>query len=151
VTGDNGADRAAGGPSTEDDPPKAPWHNSTSAVLGASVAGIAAIAIVVTLVTVVARQFDDPEGTQINFVDPSFSSTATSDSATTTTATITSTSPPITSDINAPVISSTPSTTDSSESSPRTTRSRPGRDDDDDDTTSRRRPRLNETRTLYPR
>jgi hypothetical protein len=136
------------------EPDSVPWHYSTAKVAGASVAALAAIGLIVGGVTFVSRQVEQPPEAPMNFVDPSFSET--SDSATpTTTETITSTVPPVTSEIDAPsspesTSSSTDTTSSSSDSTTR--RSRPG-DDDDTETsrTSRSRPRLNETRTLYPR
>lgn len=41
-------------------PPDA-WHNQTSTLLGASIAGIAAIALIIWLITVIARQFSEPD------------------------------------------------------------------------------------------
>ena len=138
--------------------PPVPWHNRTSAVLGASVAAVAAIAIVVTSISYVSRQFSEPEQAPINYVEPAFSDTDTTQSSTstlTTTATVTSTSPPVTSDINPDL--TPPSTTDSSEPSssrdpafrpPRTREEEP--DDESTTRTTRKRPRTNVTRTLYP-
>lgn len=131
-----------------------PWHYRTPYVVGASVAGIALIAILIAVGTVVARQFNEPEQAPLNFVDPSFSATATGPSMTTTTATITSTSPPVTSDINPS------STTPSSSGTSGTDMSTPTRTawtqpytppgGSESPTTTRRGPRTNVTRTLYP-
>jgi hypothetical protein len=137
-----------------------PWYNRTPAVVGASVAGVAAIGILITAVTYVSGQFNEPVQAPLNFVEPSFSATATESSTPTTTATITSTSPPVTTDINGP--SSTPSSSDTSStntsstdtsstdtSTPRRT-ARTRESDDDEPSTTRRGPRTNVTRTLYP-
>jgi hypothetical protein len=139
----------------DDEESPTPWYNRTPNVIGASVAGLAVIGILIAAVTFVARQFDEPAQAPQNFVDPTFSATATQSSATpTTTATITSTSPPVTTDIDAPS-STTSSSTDTSSSSSgpststRITQSRPTHDESEPSTT-RRGPRTNVTRTLYP-
>jgi hypothetical protein len=124
----------------EEPAPSPPWHQSTPAVIAASVAGLAAIALVVAGVMFVTRQAGKPQDASLNYVDPTFSATATesAESPPTTTESITSTSPPVTTDINPP---STPPTTSSAVPSisepPSTSR-------------SRSRPRTNVTRTLYP-
>jgi len=139
------------------EPPPVPWHNRTSTVLGASLAAVTAIAIVVTSIGYVSRQFTEPEQAPVNYIGPAFSSTESSSSPSTTTATATviSTSPPVTSDINPDLTPS--STTDSSESStsrnpasrsPRTREAEP--DDESTTRTTRNRPRTNVTRTLNP-
>lgn len=140
---DDDADREA---------PPVPWHNRTSTVLGASVAGLAAIAILVTSISYVARQFTEPTQAPINYMEPAF--TTDSESSTpTTTGTITSTRPPITSDINPDL---TPPAAEPSETSGRNPNYRPPRTREDDPTdesetrTTRNRPRTNVTRTLYP-
>ena len=122
--------------------------------------GIAVIGILIAAVTFVSRQFNEPEQAPLDFVEPSFSATATGSSSTpTTTATITSTSPPVTTDIDPP-----PSTTlvlrhveqptsDSTSRSDASTSTRITRATDDDESTprtTRRGPRTNVTRTLYP-
>jgi hypothetical protein len=137
-----------------------PWHNRTPEVIGASLLGLAAIALIVFAVSFVARQFGEPEQAPLNFVDPSFSSRTTAAATTTTTQTITSTSPPITSDINNPADSSSSSTssstsntsgTSSSETSTSGSRTTAATDSDEPTTTrTTRRPRTNVTRTLYP-
>ncbi len=87
----------------EQSPSSAPWYNRTPAVIGASVAGLAVIGILIAAVTFVSRQSNEPEQAPLNFVEPSFSATTTGSSSTpTTTATITSTSPPVTTDIDGP-------------------------------------------------
>lgn len=133
--------------------PPVPWHNRTSTLLGASVAAVAAIAILIMSISYVARQFNDPQQAPLNYVEPAFSATTTSESSTsTTTGTITSTSPPVTSDINPDL--TPPSSTDPSSTTSRNPASRPPRtreDDPDDETsTTRNRPRTNVTRTFYP-
>src|SRR5258707_15387231 len=92
------------------DDDQSPWYNRTPAVIGASVAGLAVIGILIAAVTFVSRQFNEPDQAPLNFVEPSFSATAThSPSTPTTTATITSTSPPVTTDIDAPSSTTTSS------------------------------------------
>jgi hypothetical protein len=132
------------------------WHNQTSTLLGASVAALAAIAVLVGLISYVAGQFDEPEQAPLYYAPPSSSAAATRSgtSTTTTTGTITSTSPPVTSDINPDLTpsSTSPSTTGPSTRPPRTrepsTRSETA--DGDEPETTRSRPRTNVTRTLYP-
>jgi hypothetical protein len=145
------------GPDPDDDheeSPPTPWYNRTPNVIGASVAGLAVIGILIAAVTFVSGQFNEPEQAPLNFVDPTFSATTTQSSATpTTTATITSTSPPVTTDIDVPS-STTSSSSDTSSSgepstSTRITQSRPSHDGSEPSTT-RRGPRTNVTRTLYP-
>jgi len=132
-----------------------PWYNRTPAVVGASVAGVAAIGILITAVTYVSGQFNEPVQAPLNFVEPSFSATATESSTPTTTATITSTSPPVTTDIDTP--SSTTSSSDPSDTSGtdtstprRTARTHESDDEESTPRTTRRGPRTNVTRTLYP-
>jgi hypothetical protein len=153
---------AVTGRDTDDEGPAAPtpWYNRTGAVVGASVAGLAVIGILVAAGIFVTRQFSEPERAPLDFVEPSFSVTSAGSSTPTTTATITSTSPPVTTDIDAPTSSptsssdtsgsTTPSSESSSRSAPRTTSEQ---DDDGGSTTrtTRRGPRTNVTRTLYPR
>jgi hypothetical protein len=138
------------------DDEQTPWYNRTPAVIGASVAGLAVIGILIAAVTFVSSQFNDPEQPPLNFVDPSFSATATRSLSTpTTTATITSTSPPVTTDIDGP--SSTTSSSDtSSTDTTGTTRTAwtqpytPPSGEESEPSTTRRGPRTNVTRTLYP-
>lgn len=124
------------------------WHNQTSTLLAASVAGLAAIALVITLISYVARQFSEPEPAPLYYVPPATTASTTKSGLSTTTGTITSTSPPITSDINPG------STTETSPESSTTTRStrapRTRETDDEDGTTTRNRPRTNVTRTVSP-
>jgi hypothetical protein len=136
----------------DEESPPTPWYNRTPNVIGASVAGLAVIGILIAAVTFVGRQFDEPEQAPPNYVDPTFSATATQSSATpTTTATITSTSPPVTTDIDAPssTISSSSSSSSEPSTSTRITQSRPTHLGPEPSTT-RRGPRTNVTRTLYP-
>nr|WP_137144292.1 hypothetical protein [Mycolicibacterium sp. CR10] len=139
----------------EQEAPPVPWHNRTSTLLGASVAAVAAIAIVVASIGYVARQFSEPTQAPINYVEPAFSSSTGSGSATpTTTGTITSTSPPLTTDINPGLTPTSPS--DSSSTTSRNPNFRPPRtrepesDDGSTTRTTRNRPRTNVTRTLNP-
>jgi hypothetical protein len=134
----------------EQSPAPAPWYNRTPNVIGASAAGLAVIGILIAAVTFVSRQFNEPVQAPLNFVEPTFSATATGSSSTpTTTATITSTSPPVTTDIDAPTSTTSSSDTSSGETSTRVTQSRPSNDGSAPSTT-RRGPRTNVTRTLYP-
>ena len=135
------------------DEPSEPWHNSTRAVLGASAAGIALIGVLIAAVMFVSGQ-DEPSG-PVDFVDPSFSATASQTSTTTTAATITSTAPLSTTEINGPPTPSTTGSSDtrssdsSSTSAPVTRPSQREADENPGGPTSRR-PRFNVTRTLPP-
>jgi hypothetical protein len=134
----------------DDDPQERPWHERTSTVVGASVAGLAVIGILFLLVSYIGQD-DAPDQAPQYFIDEPSGSTSrvSSSSATTTTETVTSTSPPVTTDIN-PGDETTTSSSDTTTSTyPPTTRRT--RTTDDGASTSRSRPRLNETRTLYPR
>ena len=139
------------------DDEETPWYNRTPAVIGASVAGLAVLGILIAAVTYVSGQFNEPEQAPLNFVEPSFSATATRSLSTpTTTATITSTSPPVTTDINGPS-STTSSSSDTSgtdtSSGPNTAWTRPYTPTSGQESapsTTRRGPRTNVTRTLYP-
>ena len=139
----------------DEESPPTPWYNRTPNVIGASVAGVAAIGIIIAAVTFVSRQFDEPEQAPLNFVDPSFSATASQSTTTTTTATITSTSPPVTTDIDGP--SSTTSSSDTSSTDTTSTTHTawtqpytPPSGEESSPSTTRRGPRTNVTRTLYP-
>jgi cytoskeletal protein RodZ len=143
----------------EQSPSSAPWYNRTPAVIGASVVGLAAIGILIAAVTFVSRQSNEPEQAPLNYVEPSFSATATGSSSTpTTTATIISTSPPVTTDIDGPSSTTSSSDTSSSSSTDTSTPTRtawtkpytPPSGDESAPTTTRRGPRTNVTRTLYP-
>jgi hypothetical protein len=134
----------------DDDPQERPWHERTSTVVGASVAGLAVIGILFLLVSYIGQD-DAPDQAPQYFIDEPSGSTSrvSSSSATTTTETVTSTSPPVTTDIN-PGDETTTSSSDTTTSTyPPTTRRTSTTDDGA--STSRSRPRLNETRTLYPR
>jgi len=135
------------------DEDEAPWHERTSTVVGASVGAIAVIGLLWLLISYVVGGSDDPGTTSQYYPDPTFSdrsSAATTE--TTSTETITSTSPPVTTDIDPGATttsgtdtSTTPTTTSFNPSNlPRTRTSTTFGD-------GRQRPRLNETRTLYPR
>ncbi|WP_102141266.1 hypothetical protein [Mycobacterium hubeiense] len=119
-----------------------PWHHSTPAVLGASVAGLAAIALVVAAVMFVGRQNNQPTPAPTDFVDPTFTTTSTTE---TTTPTITRTSPSSTTDIYAPTELPPTTTTTTSPTS-----ETPTEEDEETTTRTRSRPRTNVTRTLYP-
>jgi hypothetical protein len=132
-----------------------PWYDRTPAVIGASVAGLAVIGILIAAVTFVSRQSNEPDQAPANFVPPSFSATGTRSSSTpTTTETITSTSPPVTTDINGPSSttssSGTSSSTDTSPGTAWTKPYTPPSGNESSPTTTRRGPRTNVTRTLYP-
>lgn len=142
--------------------PEQPWHHSTPAVLGASVAALAVIALVVWGVVALTGEADKPQDAPINFVDPTFSSTLTKTTASTT-PTITSTRPPLTSEIMGPADPSAGSSTPPSDSTsgsttpstspPWTSHELPTtRETENGDATTqtRNRPRTNVTRTLYP-
>ena len=141
----------------EQTPSPSPWYNRTPAVVGASLLGVVVIGVLIAAVSFVARQSNEPEQAPLNFVEPSFSATATHSSSTpTTTATITSTSPPVTTDIDGP--SGTTSSSDTSGSGTSTPRGTAWTSpythqstDESAPTTTRRGPRTNVTRTLYPR
>lgn len=131
-----------------------PWHQSTAKLLGASVAALAAIALIVGGVLYVSRQAAETPQAPLNFVEPSFSQTSdTASSEPSTTSATTRTSPPQTTDIDLPPTSAPPPPPPSSSAEDSTSRRPPStrnRDDDDEDgstpTTTRKRPRLNETR-----
>ncbi|MDY6996751.1 MAG: hypothetical protein SW019_09155 [Actinomycetota bacterium] len=130
-----------------DDAPPAAWHNRTSTLLGASVAALVVLAVLVWSISYVVRQAGEPEPAPTNFVEPTYSVTDRSVSTPTTTATITSTSPPVTTDINPePVI------TETTESGPSTLTTRPPRTKETDltATTTRQRPRLTQRTTSDP-
>jgi hypothetical protein len=129
-----------------------PWHNRTSTLLGASVLALALIGLLIVVAMAVARQFSEPVEAPHDFVEPTYSATATQSSATpTTTQTITSTRPPETTDINGPPTSSSSSTTSSNETSTDdTTARRDSENDNRPSRTTRRGPRTNVTRTLNP-
>jgi hypothetical protein len=131
-----------------------PWHHSTVKVLGASVAALAAIVLIVGGVLFVSRQAGETPQAPLNFVEPSFSKTSdTASSEPSTTSATGRPSPPQTTDIDLPPTSvppppPPPSSAESSTSTRRpTTRNNDDEDEDDSSPTStRKRPRLNETR-----
>lgn len=132
--------------------PPVEWHNQTSTLLGASVAGVLAIGLLVMLISYVAGQFSEPEQAPLNYIPPPRSSSvsATESATSTTTGTITSTSPPMTSDIN-PGETTTTTTTPTTRPSTRPPRTRETDDNEgEEEETTRSRPRTNVTRTLYP-
>jgi hypothetical protein len=140
-----------------DEPSEEPWHNSTGAVVGASAAGIAVLAVLVA--AVVFMTGGDESQSPADFVDPSFTETAagSATSVTTTTPTITSTPKISTTEINGPPAPPTTSgssdtSTSGSETSgsPAVTRPPRQREADDQDGPTSRRPRFNITRTLGP-
>ena len=147
------------------DEPSEPWHNSTRALLGASAVGVVVIAVLVAAVMYVSGG-DEPTDAPLNFVDPSFSATASESApATTTTQTVTSTPKISTTEINGPPGPSTTSSVDlrfrdlrlieqridgASSSSPPPPPSQRTREGEAPAQTSRSRPRLNVTRTLGP-
>lgn len=142
-------DRDEGSP---EEPPVA-WHNQTSTLLGASVAGIAAIAVLIGLISYVAGEFTEPERAPLYYAPPTASTSATTSGTATssTTGTITSTSPPMTSDINGDTTTSSTTTTSPSTRPPRTREpSTTAENEDGEPETTRNRPRTNVTRTLYP-
>jgi hypothetical protein len=61
----------------EETPSSERWYDRTPAVVGASVVGLAVIGILIAAVTFVSRQFNEPEQAPLNFVEPSFSASAT--------------------------------------------------------------------------
>ena len=128
------------------------WHERTPTLLAASVAALAAIALIVWLTMFVVREATTTGPAPLEYVAPFSDASSTTDAPSTTTSTITSTRPPETTDITDISTPSSSSETSTSERPPRTPRSRANDDDEEDDetTTSRRRARQNETRTLYP-
>jgi cytoskeletal protein RodZ len=140
-----------------DAPAEPAWHERTSILVGASAAALVVLVVLYFIISTLVRSFNDPDPAPQYYLDPggtsSFSRTQ-SAGATTTTETVTSTSPPVTSDINpgdptstTSTTSGTDTTTTSTESAPRIP---PHTRDSNEPTTTRSRPRLNETRTLYP-
>ena len=145
----NRSDDAPGGVHTEP-----AWHERTPTLVGASAAALVVLALLYFLISTMVREFGEPDQAPQYYLDPGGTSSAyRTATSSTTTQTITSTSPPVTSDINPGDPTSTTSGTDtsSSDTSTRTSTRRPTTDDDDEPRTTRSRPRLNETRTLYPR
>jgi hypothetical protein len=138
------------------DEPSAPWHNSTPAVIGASLLGIAIIGVLIAGAMYLTRQDNTPSA-PAEFVDPTFSSIA-SETTSTTTETITSTAPLSTTEINGPSSTTTgsdtsgSSTTSSSGESPppATIHTREPQQEVTPGAPTSRRPRFNVTRTLPP-
>lgn len=158
VPGGNGDARGGG-----ERPPPQPWYNRTPEVVGASLLGLAVIAILVLGVSFLAGRFDEPTQAPVDFVEPTFSATEapTSPAATPTTGTITSTSPPQTTEINDPLPSGsttpgtqttpgTETTSGSATTSPTPPRSEADEGGEPTTTRTTRRPRTNVTRTLDP-
>lgn len=138
----------------DDDVSSQPWYNRTPEVIGASLAALVAIAILVLAVSYVARQFGEPEQAPLNYVEPTFSATSSGSATATTTRTITSTSPPQTTEIGGPLDPSTSTTSSSSDTSTSETSETPTVEEEETDEpterTTRRGPRTNVTRTLNP-
>lgn len=135
-----------------------PWHHSTAKVFGASLAGLAAIALIVTGAMFLSRKAGEPPQAPAEFVDPTFSSMTSRPSSSSTPTTTTRISPPLTTDLDLPpelTPTSSPSesetTTSRGRSSTRTEESGENSGESSPQSTTRSRPRLNETRTLYPR
>ncbi len=130
-----------------------PWHNRTPAVVGASLLALVVVGILIVAAMALSRQFGQPEQAPIDFVEPTFSATA-SESAATTTQTITSTSPPETTDINPSSTTSgsesSSTTSSSTTSSTEPTTARTATREEEPPRTTRQRPRTNVTRTLNP-
>lgn len=138
-----------------------PWHHSTAKVLGASIAGVAALGLIVTGVMVLSRNAGETPQAPLNFVDPSFSSMTSASSSSSTSTTTTRISPPLTTDLDLPPELSPPppspspseseTSTSRGRSSTRTEQTEESGEESAPRSTTRSRPRLNETRTLYPR
>jgi hypothetical protein len=138
-----------------DDDDGQPWHNRTPALVGASLAALVVVGILIVAATAVARQFGEPEQAPIDFVEPTYSATTSQSGTATTTQTITSTSPPETTDINASSTSSSSSSSTTSSSSESSTEQTTARTEDTETEdrptrTTRQRPRTNVTRTFNP-
>ena len=136
------------------DEDETPWHERTSTVVGASVGAIAVIGLLWLLISYVVGGPDDPGTTSQYYPAPSFSErSSASSTSSSSTETITSTSPPVTTDIDPGA--TTTSGTDTTSTTPTTTSFDPSNLPRTRTSTTygdgRQRPRLNETRTLYPR
>ncbi|MGV0714102.1 hypothetical protein ABQE93_01730 [Mycolicibacterium sp. XJ662] len=126
-----------------------PWHNRTPSLVGASIAALAVIAVLVLAATAMARQFSAPEQAPLNFVEPTYSAPATRSAApTVTTQTVTTTSPPQTTDLSA--LETTSETTTETETSSAEPTVETDDEEESTETSTRRKPRTNVTRTLYP-
>ncbi|WKG04225.1 hypothetical protein [Mycolicibacterium sp. HK-90] len=145
-------------------PPEAPWHHSTPAVLGASVAALVVIGLVLWA-AITLTSSSEPEDAPIDFVPPTYASTSAKTSKTTTTRTITTTRPLETTEFGLPGVpdpsgttseTSGTSGTSTTETTPTTTPTTTeptlteSETEDDEATTTRNRPRTNVTRTVYP-
>ncbi|MGD9618741.1 MAG: hypothetical protein AB7G47_01440 [Mycolicibacterium sp.] len=110
----------------QDETAHVPWHNRTSTLLGASVAGLVAIIVLIASVFYLADGFGEPEQAPIDYVGPISSPTTTRSTGPTTTATITTatTRPPVTTDIDPGETSSSSETPEASTRNPETTTSR---------------------------
>lgn len=151
MTGAHDDDEHSGG---EPDAPK-PWHHSTAKVLGASIAGLLALVLVVVAVMFVSREAETPQA-PLNFVDPTFTSATTDPTTSSTATTTTRISPPLTTDLDLPpeLAPPPPPPSETSTSRGRSTtqeeESERSGEESAPPTSTRSRPRLNETRTLYP-
>jgi cytoskeletal protein RodZ len=133
-------------------PDEPAWHEKTSTLAGASLAALVVLGLLYFLISTVVRQFDEPAPVQQYFLDTSTTGSPRSSyggATSSTTETITSTSPPVTTDIGAPGETTTSGTDTTTSSSPGISYP-PHTRDEDTPRTTRSRPRLNETRTLYP-
>ncbi|MDH6243234.1 hypothetical protein [Mycobacterium sp. OTB74] len=140
--------------------PERPWHERTPLVLGASIAALAAIALIYFAVSYLSRQYEQPKPPPPVISDNAPWAPATIRTTTTqsTSQTNTSVIAPSTSEIENP-ISGTPSDTDTGESttsgstttttttSTSVTESRPNHSGP---APGSRPPRYNQTRTIYP-
>ncbi|MEZ0340367.1 hypothetical protein ACAG25_10335 [Mycobacterium sp. pV006] len=136
----------------DDEDDSVAWHNRTSTLLGASIAALAAIAVMVSAVMYVTRQ-SDPIRTPMYLTETSRSATPTKTSRSTsrtTTTRLTSTSPPETTDIDPALPTETVSESETTTPSTRPPRTREDDADEERTTTSRVRPRTNVTRTPAP-
>jgi cytoskeletal protein RodZ len=137
-----------------DDKDEPAWHERTSTVVGASVGAVAVIGVLYLLISYMVGGSDEPGGNPQYYPDPSFSErSSASTTSSTSTETITSTVPPVTTDINPS--DTTTSSTDTTSTTTTTTSFDPSNLPRTRASTTygdgRQRPRLNETRTLYPR
>ncbi|MGV0811203.1 hypothetical protein ABQF34_04535 [Mycolicibacterium boenickei] len=142
-------------------PPEAPWHHSTPTVLGASVAALIAIGLVLWA-AIALTSSSGPEDAPIDFVPPTYASTSAKTSKSTTSQTFTTTRPLETTEFGLPGVSDTSGTspsetsgtsdTSTTETTPTTTPTSTTESETEDDvsTTTRNRPRTNVTRTVYP-
>ncbi len=131
------------------------WHERTSTVVGASVAGLAVIGLLWLVISYASNAFTDPAPVSQYYPEPSASGSSAPTTTAASTETITSTSPPVTTDIDPDDTSTTSGTTTTSSSTDTTTSFDPSNLPRTKTSTTyddgHRRPRFNETRTLYPR